>query len=128
MKYLGLDIGGSKIAAVVMDEQGHEWRRFRVETRKQTRQQFIATLVELITAIGDELAQPLAIGIALPGVSPRRAARSAMPIFRSSTAAAYRMSLSSAWASRLCWRTMATVSLYQRPAMAQAPIIHWYLA
>lgn len=34
MKYLGLDIGGSKIAAVVMDEQGHEWRRFRVETRK----------------------------------------------------------------------------------------------
>ncbi|MDU4230251.1 MAG: transcriptional regulator, partial [Klebsiella grimontii] len=49
MKYLGLDIGGSKIAAVVMDEQGHEWRRFRVETRKQTRQQFIATLVELIT-------------------------------------------------------------------------------
>ncbi len=67
MKYLGLDIGGSKIAAVVMDEQGHEWRRFRVETRKQTRQQFIATLVELITAIGDELAQPLAIGIALPG-------------------------------------------------------------
>ena len=72
MKYLGLDIGGSKIAAVVMDEQGHEWRRFRVETRKQTRQQFIATLVALITAIGDELAQPLAIGIALPGsISPQ---------------------------------------------------------
>lgn len=72
MKYLGLDIGGSKIAAVVMDEQGHEWKRFRVETRKQTRQQFIATLVALITAIGDELAQPLAIGIALPGsISPQ---------------------------------------------------------
>ena len=72
MKYLGLDIGGSKIAAVVMDEQGHEWRRFHVETRKQTRQQFIATLVALITAIGDELAQPLAIGIALPGsISPQ---------------------------------------------------------
>ncbi|MCF7098994.1 ROK family protein, partial [Klebsiella variicola] len=72
MKYLGLDIGGSKIAAVVMDEQGHEWRRFSVETRKQTRQQFIATLVALITAIGDELAQPLAIGIALPGsISPQ---------------------------------------------------------
>lgn len=51
MKYLGLDIGGSKIAVVVMDEQGHEWRRFRVETRKQTRRQFIATLVALITAI-----------------------------------------------------------------------------
>ena len=34
MKYLGLDIGGSKIAAVVMDEQGHEWKRFRVETRE----------------------------------------------------------------------------------------------
>ncbi len=72
MKYLGLDIGGSKIAAVVMDEQGHEWKRFRVETRKQTRQQFIATLVALITTIGDELAQPLAIGIALPGsISPQ---------------------------------------------------------
>lgn len=70
MKYLGLDIGGSKIAAVVMDEQGHEWKRFRIETRKQTRQQFIVTLVALITAIGDELAQPLAIGIALPGYLP----------------------------------------------------------
>ena len=126
MKYLGLDIGGSKIAAVVMDEQGHEWKRFRIETRKQTRQQFIVTLVALITAIGDELAQPSVSPCR--GVSPRRPARSAMPIFRSSTAAAYRMSLSSAWASRLCWRTMATVSRYQKPAMAQVPIIRWYLA
>lgn len=72
MKYLGLDIGGTKIAAVVMDEKGHEWGRFRCETQKQTRQQFVATLVDFITAIGDELAQPLSIGIALPGsISPQ---------------------------------------------------------
>lgn len=72
MKYLGLDIGGSKIAAVVMDAQGHEWGRFRVETQKQTRQQFVAALIDFITMIGDELAQPLTIGIALPGsISPQ---------------------------------------------------------
>ena len=41
MKYLGLDIGGSKIAAVVMDEQGHEWRRFSGENRKNNPHQII---------------------------------------------------------------------------------------
>ena len=43
MKYLGLDIGGSKIAAVVMDEQGHEWKRFKSEKPKKKPHPIITT-------------------------------------------------------------------------------------
>ena len=40
MHYLGLDIGGTKIAAVVMDAHGWEIRRYRCPTQKSTYQQF----------------------------------------------------------------------------------------
>jgi len=36
MHYLGLDIGGTKIAAVVMDAHGWEIRRYRCPTQKST--------------------------------------------------------------------------------------------
>lgn len=71
MHYLGLDIGGTKMAAVVMDRQGNEIRRYRCETQKATRQQFVDTVVDFITRIQQASLDPLAVGIALPGsVSP----------------------------------------------------------
>nr|WP_096777668.1 ROK family protein [Izhakiella australiensis] len=71
MQYLGLDVGGSKIAAVVMDEHGREFGRFRCATQKRTRQQFVATIVDFIADIRARIGQPLTTGIALPGsISP----------------------------------------------------------
>ncbi|MCV5360384.1 transcriptional regulator, partial [Escherichia coli] len=45
MHYLGLDIGGTKIAAVVMDAHGWEIRRYRCPTQKSTYQQFVSCVV-----------------------------------------------------------------------------------
>ncbi len=51
MHYLGLDIGGTKIAAVVMDAHGWEIRRYRCPTQKSTYQQFVSCVVALIEQI-----------------------------------------------------------------------------
>ncbi|HEY3589413.1 MAG TPA: ROK family protein [Buttiauxella sp.] len=71
MYYLGLDIGGTKIAAVVIDTSGKEIARYRTETIKETYAAFIAGVEGFITSIKDEFNASFAIGIALPGsISP----------------------------------------------------------
>ncbi|EPN2845495.1 ROK family protein [Klebsiella aerogenes] len=75
MNYLGLDVGGTKIAAVVMDEQGRERGRYRRATRKENRQAFISCIVDFVADIRARTGTPMAIGIALPGsVSPQHGA------------------------------------------------------
>ncbi len=70
MHYLGLDIGGTKIAAVVMDAHGWEIRRYRCPTQKSTYQQFVSCVVALIEQISI-VERPMLTGIALPGsISP----------------------------------------------------------
>ena len=72
MNYLGLDVGGTKIAAVVMDEQGRERGRYRCATRKENRQAFMSCIVDFVADIRARTGTPMAIGIALPGsVSPQ---------------------------------------------------------
>lgn len=72
MNYLGLDVGGTKIAAVVMDEQGREQGRYRCATRKENRQAFMSCIVDFVADIRARTGTPMAIGIALPGsVSPQ---------------------------------------------------------
>ncbi|EHJ8908092.1 ROK family protein [Escherichia coli] len=71
MHYLGLDIGGTKIAAVVMDAHGLEIRRYRCPTQKSTYQQFVSCVVALIEQIRRDVQRPMLTGIALPGsISP----------------------------------------------------------
>lgn len=71
MFYLGLDIGGTKIAAVIIDELGKEYGRFRIETIKESYSAFIASLGNFVAEIKHKFSASLAIGIALPGsVSP----------------------------------------------------------
>ncbi|WP_114143962.1 ROK family protein, partial [Escherichia coli] len=71
MHYLGLDIGGTKIAAVVMDAHGWEIRRYRCPTQKSTYQQFVSCVVALIEQIRRDVQRPMLTGIALPGsISP----------------------------------------------------------
>ncbi|PXK66578.1 ROK family protein [Klebsiella variicola] len=71
MHYLGLDIGGTKMAAVVMNTSGEELARYRRTTVKSDYPAFIAELCDFVAEIREQSQQPLAIGIALPGgISP----------------------------------------------------------
>jgi fructokinase len=70
MYYLGLDIGGTKIAAVVMDAQGQEKARYRCPTQKASYPQFVESVVAFIDQIRHDMQQPMT-GIALPGASRR---------------------------------------------------------
>lgn len=71
MHYLGLDIGGTKIAAVVMDASGQEVKRYRCPTQKESYSQFVASVVAFIDEIRSDIQRPMMTGIALPGsISP----------------------------------------------------------
>jgi len=71
MLYLGLDIGGTKMAAVVIDKTGNELSRYRKETEKETYRSFLDDLVAFISVIQNDINAEFSIGIALPGsISP----------------------------------------------------------
>lgn len=71
MYSLGLDIGGTKIAAVIIDNTGHEYGRYRRDTVKNSYDAFLHDLLLFIQEIKHTVQEPLAIGIALPGgISP----------------------------------------------------------
>ncbi|MCL2900369.1 ROK family protein [Brenneria tiliae] len=71
MAYLGLDIGGTKIAAAVLDENGAVLLQQRTATRKESYAQFLSDVCRIIAALQGRFSVPLSIGIALPGgVSP----------------------------------------------------------
>jgi fructokinase len=67
----GLDIGGTKIAAVVLDSTGRECGRWRQPTQKSSYEQFLESVSQLVNTLRQQLAEPFSLGIALPGsVSP----------------------------------------------------------
>lgn len=71
MYSLGLDIGGTKIAAVIIDSTGREYGRYRRDTVKNSYDNFLHDLLLFIQEIKRTVQEPLAIGIALPGgISP----------------------------------------------------------
>lgn len=71
MFHLGLDIGGTKMAAVVLDTSGREIHRYRTATRKASYPQFLDAVCQFIASIQRDAGAPLTVGIALPGaVSP----------------------------------------------------------
>lgn len=71
MYSLGLDIGGTKIAAVIIDNTGREYGRYRRDTVKNSYGDFFQDLLLFIQEIKSTVQEPLAIGIALPGgISP----------------------------------------------------------
>ncbi|MCW1876863.1 ROK family protein [Erwinia sp. INIA-01] len=71
MHYLGLDIGGTKMAAVVMNPTGEEIARYRRTTVKIDYPAFIDELCDFVAEIRTQSQQSLSMGIALPGgISP----------------------------------------------------------
>lgn len=72
MLHLGLDIGGTKIAAAVLDGDGALLLQQRTATRKESYTQFLHDVCQLITTLQGKFNVPLSIGIALPGsISPQ---------------------------------------------------------
>lgn len=69
MHYLGLDIGGTKIAAVVMDAAWLGDSPLPLPDAKSTYQQFVSCVVALIEQIRRDVQRPMLTGIALPAVS-----------------------------------------------------------
>ncbi|ACO73109.1 ROK family protein [Laribacter hongkongensis HLHK9] len=64
---LGLDLGGSKISAVVLDARGQEHWRQRVATPAGDYAATLAALVKLVTAAEAALGMTLAVGLGHPG-------------------------------------------------------------
>lgn len=66
-KRLGLDIGGTKVEAVVLDEQGTALYRQRYPTNKQSYSAFLQSIHAIIHEAEGHFPQPMSIGIGLPG-------------------------------------------------------------
>lgn len=64
---LGLDIGGTKMEAIVLDEQGTVRLKRRIATEKQSFEAFFTGLTGFIAEIQSAVGEPVSIGIGLPG-------------------------------------------------------------
>lgn len=68
---IGVDLGGTKIEAIVLDQQGDEITRQRVSTPKDDYQQILLTLADLVEEVEEGLGEVATIGIGTPGaISP----------------------------------------------------------
>jgi fructokinase len=68
---IGLDVGGTKIEALALDEQGHVRLRRRVSTPRGDYDATIRTIADLADNFMHELREPCTIGVGIPGaISP----------------------------------------------------------
>ena len=72
MLRLGLDIGGTKIEAQLLDGQGGSLLCKRIATPTTGYGDFLMAITDLVREIRQELDDPFTIGIGLPGaISPQ---------------------------------------------------------
>lgn len=64
---LGLDIGGTKIEALVLDARGREVYRKRFNTEKQSYETFFQSVIDIIENTQHSVSQAMSIGMCLPG-------------------------------------------------------------
>lgn len=68
---IGIDLGGTKIEVLALDNNGNELLRRRINTPQGDYQQILTCLNEMITAAESDLNCPASIGICTPGsISP----------------------------------------------------------
>lgn len=67
MHYLGLDIGGTKMEAVLLSAQGDYLWRKRQPTQKESYAEFMLHLVSLIDDARAASPEPFTVGVGLPG-------------------------------------------------------------
>lgn len=67
MQYLGLDIGGTKIAAALFDESGAQLYYQRYNTEKTSYDAFLTQVIAIIEQASTFADESLSIGVGLPG-------------------------------------------------------------
>lgn len=68
---LGIDLGGTKIAAIVLDEAGEVLAKKRIPSPQNSYRRTIQTIAELISAMVSKVGEKPKIGIGMPGsISP----------------------------------------------------------
>ena len=64
---IGIDLGGTKIEALAMDDSGAELARLRVDTPRGDYDGTVAALVDLVTRLEGELGRTGTVGVGMPG-------------------------------------------------------------
>lgn len=68
---IGVDLGGTKTEAIVLGDDGEELIRRRVPTRRESYEDVVATVADLVTSVEAELGSRTTVGAGTPGaVSP----------------------------------------------------------
>ena len=68
---MGIDLGGTKIAGVVLDAAGAEVCRERLPTPQGDYQLTLQALAGLVASLEDRAGQPCSVGIGMPGSASR---------------------------------------------------------
>lgn len=64
---IGIDLGGTKIEALAMDEQGKELARYRVDTPRDDYDGTVAAMVELVHLLEAKTGKTGSVGAGIPG-------------------------------------------------------------
>ncbi len=121
MLHLGIDIGGTKMEAVLLDPAGECVQRLRRPTHKESYDAFMRQLLTLIADIRAVSPQPFTLGSACQGLSIRKADALKTATAWCSTVTICAGISCSSLASRCGWQTMPTASPFRRRWMAPAP-------
>ena len=73
----GIDLGGTKIEILALDESGHECYRQRIATPHESYAETLAAIMGLIKSAEDKLGETGTVGIATPGAISRAPAKNA---------------------------------------------------
>ena len=72
---MGIDLGGTKIAGVVLDAAGEEVCRERLPTPQGDYQLTLQALAGMVASLEDRAGQPCSVGIGMPGSASRATGR-----------------------------------------------------
>jgi fructokinase len=68
---IGIDLGGTKIEAIALDDKGEELTRVRVATPKDDYRAILGALIELVAEVEKQTGKKGSVGIGMPGtISP----------------------------------------------------------
>lgn len=71
MMRIGVDLGGTKISAIAMDERGNELLRKRIQSPRDNYDDTIAAIRDLVLSVEAEIDGPANVGMGIPGaISP----------------------------------------------------------
>lgn len=108
--HLGMDIGGTKVETVVLDDKGKLVWQQRIATPKASIEQFLQGIIGEVHAAQDWAGEKLSLGFGLPGAIDTATCLVKIQIFRWSMGIRCMISLATIFPSRWLSQTMLTVS------------------